>query len=136
MTFLQYLLCNQYADISKRGGNVRKAHINTLLLTTVLITLLIITAFVFFDQFHPGFLNKYLGGLGIREKDIGRLLAAVVGVIIFFLLKLTIGKKSWYDNTIEEFKRSKKNQPQRNTIFLYCIVACYSFYAGCNFFCL
>ena len=113
MTLLQCLLCNQYADISKRGGNASKAHLNTLLLSTALITLLIITAFVFYDQLSPGFLNKYLNGLGMRGKDIGRLLGAIVGVIIFFLLKLAIGKKSWYDKTIEEFNNYSVEEQKR-----------------------
>lgn len=113
MTLLQCLFCNQYAEISKKGGDARKAQLNTLLLATVLITLLIITAFVFYDRLNPGFLNKYLGGLGIRGKDIGRLASAIVGVIIFFLLKFTIGQKSWYDKTIEEFNYQSEEEQKR-----------------------
>ena len=104
MTFFQYLLCNQYHDINKRGGNASKSHINTLILSTVLITLLIVTAFIFYDKVYPGFLYKNFGNWGIDGKAIGKLLGAVIGVIIFILLKLTIGKQRWYDETINQFK--------------------------------
>jgi len=104
MTFFQYLLCNQYQDINKRGGNASKSHINTLILSTALITLLIVTGFIFYDKIHPGFLYKNFGNWGIDGKAIGKLLGAVIGVIIFIVLKLTIGKQSWYDETINQFK--------------------------------
>jgi len=113
MTILQCLLCNQYAEISKRGGDARKAQLNTLLLATALITLLLIIAFVFYDKLNPGFLYKYLGGSSMRGKDIGRLLGAVVGVIIFILLKVTIGQKTWYDKTIEEFNNYSEEEQKR-----------------------
>jgi len=49
----------------------------------------------------------------MRGKDIGRFLAAIVGVIVFLLLKRTIGKKSWYDDTIEEFNNSDEDKQKR-----------------------
>lgn len=110
---LQSLLCNQYAEISKRGRDARKAQLNTLVLSIVLITLLIITAGIFYDKLNPGFLNKYLGGFGMRGKDIGRFLAAMIGIVIFFLLKLTIGKKNWYDKTIDEFNSKSEEEQKR-----------------------
>ncbi len=113
MNFFQCLLCNQYAEISKRGGDARKAQLNMLLLSTVLITLYIILAFIYYDRFHPGFLNKYFNGNGLRGKDTGRLIGAVLGVIIFVLLKLTIGKKSWYDKTIEKFNGISEEEQKR-----------------------
>jgi len=113
MTFFQYLLCNQYYDINKRGGNASKSHINTLMLSTVLMTLLIVTAFIFYDKVQPGFLSRNFGSWGINGKAIGRLLGAVIGVIIFIILKLTIGKQNWYDNTIEEFKNMNETEQDR-----------------------
>ncbi|MES1219315.1 MAG: hypothetical protein ABUT20_27675 [Bacteroidota bacterium] len=110
MNFFQCLLCNQYAEISKRGGDARKGQLNLLLLCTVLITLYIILAFIVYDSFYPGFLIKKFGGLGMQGKAIGRLLAVVIGVVVFILLKQTIGKKIWYDATIEKFNSMSQEE--------------------------
>ena len=113
MNFFQCLLCNQYLEIYKRGGNVRKSQINMLLLSTVLITLSIILAFIIYDHFYPGFLIKYFGSARLRGKDTGRLLGAVMGVVVFIFLKLTIGTKRWYDDTIEQFNSKSEEEQER-----------------------
>lgn len=103
MNFFQYLFCNQYAEINDRGGNTRKAQFNTILLSTVLITLYIVIAFVVYDRFYPGFLEKHFSSGYANGKTAGKFLAAVIGLAVFFVLKILIGTKRWYDKTVEQF---------------------------------
>ena len=74
MFFFQYLFYNQYAEISRRGGNARQAQFNTIILSAVLITMLTIVGFIAYDQFYPGFLEKNFSMGGIGGKAVGRFL--------------------------------------------------------------
>jgi hypothetical protein len=104
MFFFQYLFYNQYAEISRRGGNSRQAQFNTIILSTALITMLIIVCFIVYGKFYPGFREKNLSMGGIGGKAVGRLMAAVIGVIMFFILKFFIGSKEWYNRMVDQFE--------------------------------
>jgi hypothetical protein len=113
MNFFQYLFCNQYAEISGRGGDGRKAQMNTLILSAALITLYIIIAFVVYGRFFPGYLEKNLSMAGMSGKNTGRLLAVVIGIIVFFMLKFFIGTKTWYDQTVKQFNGMLPEEQKR-----------------------
>jgi hypothetical protein len=115
MNFFQYLFCNQYAEINGRGGNTRQAQINTILLSTVLITLYIVIAFVVYDQFYPGFLEKRFSSGYANGKTAGRFLAAVIGLMVFFVLKFFIGTKHWYDKTVEQYTGMLPEEQKRTS---------------------
>ena len=104
MFFFQYLFYNQYAEISRRGGNAKQAQFNTIILATALITLLIIISFIIYNRFYPGFLEKNFTPGGMSGKAVGQLLGAVIGVIVFFILKFLIGSKSWYEKMVDQFE--------------------------------
>ncbi len=91
MKVFQCLLCNQYAEITKKGVDGRKAQTSTLLLVTAIMTLWVIIVFLLYAYIQPGFLRKNFGGLSGRNT--GRFLAIMFGVIIFLWLKFTIGTK-------------------------------------------
>ena len=113
MNFFQYLFCNQYAEIKDRGGDGRRAQANTLILSAVLISLYIIIVFLAYDYLYPGFVEKNLSMSGMNGRSIGRFLAAVISLIVFFTLKFLIGNKTWYDQTVEQFTRMLPEEQKR-----------------------
>lgn len=113
MIFFQFLFYYQYAEISGRGCNGRKAQMNTLILSAALITMYIVIAFVVFAQFNPGYLERNLSMGNINGKFTGRLLAIVIGLIVFFMLKIVIGSKTWYDQTVARYNGMLPEEQKR-----------------------
>jgi len=112
MIFFQYLFYNQYAEIKGRGGDPRRAQLNTLILSAVLITLYVILTFVVYDHFYPRFLEKNLS-MGASGRNIVRTLALAISLVVFFTLRFLIGNKTWYDQTVERFDRMAPEEQQR-----------------------
>ena len=100
MNFFQYMFCNQYAEISGRGGDGRKAQVNTIILSTALITMYIILVVVAYGRFNPGVPDKLFSFGSMDGKAGGRFLAACLSLIVFFALKFRIGSRAWYDRTV------------------------------------
>jgi len=113
MVFFRYLFYNQYAEISRRGGNARQAQFNTIILSTAVFTLLLIGCFILYDKFHAGWLDSDPAISLMGGKAVGKLLGAVVGVVIFFILKFLIGSQSWYDRNVDAFESMSPDQQTR-----------------------
>ena len=113
MNFFQLLFCNQYAEIKGRGGDPRKAQLNTLILSGALITLYIIIAAIIYAYLSPGFVEKNFSMSGMSGKSIGRTLAAAFSLVVFFTLKILIGNKTWYDQTVEQVNRMLPEEQKR-----------------------
>jgi hypothetical protein len=113
MNFFEYLFCNQYAEISNRGGNARKAQLNTIILSAALITLYIVLAFVAYGQLNPGYLEKIFSLGFVNGKAAGRFLGLTVGLVVFFILKFFIGSKEWYDKTVEQYNGMSPEEQKR-----------------------
>src|SRR5258705_13124303 len=115
MNFFQSLFCNQYAEIKARGGDVTKAQLNTILLSTVLITLYIVIIFMLYGRLNPGFLERSFSTSNLSGRTVGRLLAAIVGLMVFILMRRAIGSKAWYDKTVNEFERMRPEEQKETT---------------------
>lgn len=113
MNFFQYLFCNQYAEISNRGGDSSKAQMNTILLSTALFTLYIVIIFVVYGRYHPGYLEEHFSMGRMNGKAVGSFLAAVIGLIVFFILRYFIGSKGWYERTVEQFNALHREEQKK-----------------------
>lgn len=113
MDFFQYLFCNQYAEIKGRGGDQTKAQLNTMLLSTILITLYVMIIFIIYGRWNPGFLERSFAVGKTSGRTVGRLLAAMVSLMVFFLMKAAIGSRAWYEKTVSEFEAIAPEEQKR-----------------------
>jgi hypothetical protein len=75
--------------------------------------MLIIISFIAYDKFYPGFLQKNFSMGDMGGKTVGRFLGAVIGVIVFFILKFFIGSKHWYDRMVDQFEMLNQEEQDR-----------------------
>jgi hypothetical protein len=104
MNFFYYLFFNQYAEIKGRKGDVSKAQLNTILLSTALLTVYIVIIFVIYGEMNRGFFEKYFKIGSLSGRTVGKLFAVIAGAIVFFLLKAAIGTKKWFNAAVASFE--------------------------------
>ena len=84
-----------------------------MLLSTVLITLYIVILFVFYGKTNPGFLERSFAAGNMSGRTVGRLLAAIIGLMVFVLMRAAIGSKAWYEKTVSEFEGLAPEEQKR-----------------------
>lgn len=118
MTLLQSLYCNQYLDLKKQGkeyaanknGNVT-ATVSLFCNVITVLFLLSVLSNVFADYMGDAIKNIFQSSSG---RMTGRIIALIGLVLIFPIVKFTIGKKENFDKTIATFETL--NEAEQNAI--------------------
>ncbi len=109
MNLFQAIYCNQYEELVRTGRDGSKAHKNGIVIITVAIVLNLFSIVLLLVIFgHAGFLAspmREVAGMTGSGRRAGRLIALVLLIIIGFAVWLTIGRKDYYDRTIQSFIR-------------------------------
>ncbi len=108
MNILKQLYCNQYYELKPQGKEASALDNGTKLVTIALvlyalsISFLLILIFPDLKDFFEDILQDIFGRRSGRT--IGQIIAALFFASFYFLVKLTLGKKESYENTIAEFE--------------------------------
>lgn len=108
MNLFQSLYCNQYHDLKKQGKE-SAAYKNGNVLLTVALFCNVVTVVILLSLLSGAFAH-YMGGAirdvfhGSSGRLVGRTIAILGLVVIFPIVKFTIGKKENFDKTIALFE--------------------------------
>ena len=107
MRILQIIYFSQYYELKKSGRDPQKGRLNGTLLSAVIIILNIVSLLIILlklvpDQAPFQWLKQTFTGYG-SGKGWGKLIAAVLLIMISGLLWLTIGSKTSYNRIAEKF---------------------------------
>lgn len=107
MTLLEAIYGSQYQEISQRGGDGSKGRFNGNLLISVILLLLLLTV-LFVLMLIPGMNESITQSMRVFSgsgsgKNMGKLLAIPVLILLVALANFTIGTKNNYNTIIERF---------------------------------
>jgi hypothetical protein len=110
MTFLEALFGSQYEEIHKQGKDGNKGRLNANLFLSALIVLVIIAVLMIGISFVPGFDDSLTRSArnvfgNSNGKSIGKLLPLPAFIIIYFLIKSTVGSQHIFQAKVDTFMR-------------------------------
>lgn len=127
MNIFQCVYCNQYEELVRTGRDGGKAHKNGIIIITVAIVVNIFALAVLLILMGKG---GFLTGPAHRIADMagsgkaaGKLIAAVLIVIIGAIVWFTLGRDSYFEKTIYDFnglpEDLQKRATRTGTIYLF-----------------
>lgn len=117
MNLFQAIYCNQYEELLRTGRDAGKAHKNGIVIITVAIVINFFTVALILvlmgkgSSFSP-FVHRVAEGAG-SGRAAGRLIAAVMLLLVGAGVWGTFGKRSYYQRTIEAFSSMGEGDQKR-----------------------
>lgn len=120
MRFLEIIYYSQYYELEKTGKDPQKGRVNGTLLSATIIILLIASAGMLLSEFAPhnaivAGIQRFISGWGGGGRALGKLVAALLLVVIGGLLWFTVGSVASYNRIAEKYKQ-RPEEEQKKTI--------------------
>jgi hypothetical protein len=116
MNLFQSIYCNQYEELVRTGRDGDKAHKNGIIIITVAIVVNLFSLFFILMLLGragalPGYIERMAGPTS--GKAIGRLIAAVMVIVVGAIVWVTFGREAYYRQTIRSFTTLPAEEQKR-----------------------